>query len=40
MVYERIDAEHGNFTTEELNPTTEEIRNRVYETIMRFPSDI
>lgn len=36
MVYERIDIEKGSFTTEELNPTPEEIREKVYETITRF----
>lgn len=36
MVYERIDPEKGNFTTFELNPTPEETRKRVYETIMQF----
>jgi len=36
MVYERIDIEHGNFTSEELNPTPEEIKKRVYETIVGF----
>jgi len=36
MVYERIDAEHSNFTTEELNPTAEEVKRRVHETILAF----
>ncbi len=36
MVFERIDIEKGNFTSFELNPTPEETRKRVYETIMRF----
>ncbi|MDP4278830.1 MAG: squalene/phytoene synthase family protein, partial [Bacteroidota bacterium] len=36
MVFERIDVEHGCFTTEELNPTPEEVKARVYETIARF----
>jgi phytoene/squalene synthetase len=36
MVFDRIDPERGNFSTEELNPTPEEIRNRVYETIIGF----
>ena len=36
MVYERIDIEEGSFTTEELNPTPEEIKQRVYETIIGF----
>ena len=36
MVFERIDIQHGKITTEELNPTAEETRVRVYETIMNF----
>ena len=36
MVFERIDPEHGNFTTEELNPTPDETRERVYKAIMNF----
>lgn len=36
MVFERIDLENGKFTSEELNPTPEETRQRVYETIMNF----
>lgn len=36
MVFERIDAEKGNFTTSELNPTPEETRERVYRTIAGF----
>jgi phytoene/squalene synthetase len=36
MVFERIDLEHGTFTTKELNPTPEETRKRVYDTILRF----
>jgi phytoene/squalene synthetase len=36
MVFERIDADHGNFTAAELNPTPEEIRLRVQETIKGF----
>ncbi len=35
MVYERIDPEGGSFTTQELNPTHDEIRNRVLRTIMQ-----
>ena len=34
MVFERIDFKHGQFTTDELNPTPEESRQRVYEVIM------
>jgi phytoene/squalene synthetase len=33
MVFERIDPERGSFTTAELNPTPDEIRKRVWETI-------
>jgi phytoene synthase len=36
MVFERIDLKKGNFTTEELNPTPEETRERVFNTIMNF----
>ncbi len=36
MVFEKIDPERGNFTTEELNPTTEETKKRVFEIIMNF----
>ncbi len=36
MVYERIDVEKGSFTTAELNPTPAEIRERVYQTLVRF----
>ncbi len=34
MVFERIDVENGRFTTEELCPTADEIRERVHNTIM------
>ncbi len=36
MVFERIDFQNGNFTTQELNPTAEETKKRVYETIIKF----
>lgn len=36
MVFERIDIRHGKFTSEELNPTPDETRDRVYRTIMDF----
>jgi phytoene/squalene synthetase len=36
MVFERIDLKNGKFTTEELNPTPEETRERVYKVIMNF----
>lgn len=36
MVFERIDLQNGKFTSDELNPTPEETRERVYQTIMKF----
>ena len=36
MVFDRIDYSNGNFSTEELNPTSEEIKKRVYQTIIDF----
>jgi len=36
MVFERIDIENGAFTTEELNPTPEEIKERVRKVINQF----
>lgn len=36
MVYERIDATNGKFTTTELNPTPDEIKERVLSTIEHF----
>jgi phytoene/squalene synthetase len=36
MVFERIDIQKGKFTSEELNPTSDETKKRVYETIMNF----
>lgn len=36
MVYERIDVEHSHFTADELNPTAEEVKMRVHETILAF----
>jgi len=36
MVYERINISKGKFTSEELNPTSDEIRERVLKTIMKF----
>ena len=36
MVFERIDIEKGFFTTSELNPTPEETKERVYQTIIQF----
>jgi phytoene/squalene synthetase len=38
MVFERIDIANGKFTTEELNPTPDETRERVYRTILEFNS--
>ena len=39
MVFERIDTQKGNFTTQELNPTPEETRERVHKLIMNFSSE-
>lgn len=36
MVYERIDVKNGKFTATELNPTPQEIKERVYDTIVKF----
>jgi hypothetical protein len=36
MVFERIHPDSGNFTTDELNPTPEETRERVLRKIMEF----
>lgn len=36
MVFERIDLKNGKFTTDELNPTPEETRERVFNVIMNF----
>jgi phytoene/squalene synthetase len=36
MVFERIDLKNGQFTTEELNPTPDETRDRVYRKIVGF----
>lgn len=36
MVFDRIDPEKGAFTTEALHPGPEEIRQKVYETILAF----
>ncbi len=36
MVFERIDIEHGTFTTKELNPPWQEIKERVGQVIMEF----
>ena len=36
MVYERIDLKHGQFSTEELNPTPDETRERVFRKIKSF----
>jgi len=36
LVYEKIDWENGNFSTDELNPTPAETRQRVLETILQF----
>lgn len=36
MVYERIDLECGKFTTKELNPSSDEIKAQVWQTIVNF----
>lgn len=38
MVFERINVEEGTFTTKALNPTSYEIKKRVYSTILNFKS--
>ncbi len=38
MVFEKIDPEHGMFTAEELNPTPQEVRERVHKLIRGFCS--
>lgn len=37
MVFERINVDKGTFTTYELNPTPEETKQRVWDTIIKFP---
>ncbi len=39
MVFERIDIENGTFTAKELNPTPEEIKERVWQVIERFEAE-
>jgi phytoene synthase len=39
MVFERIDIDNGTFTTEELNPTSQEIKERVRKVIEGFDTD-
>lgn len=36
MVFEKINCTEGSFTTEELNPTPEEIKQRVFQTVSQF----
>jgi phytoene/squalene synthetase len=36
MIFERIDLKNGKFTSEELDPSPDEIKQRVYNLIMRF----
>ena len=36
MVFERIDINNGKFTQEELNPPYDEIKERVYQAILKF----
>lgn len=40
MVFERINVEKGNFTSFDLNPTPEETKKRVYDTIIKFNAQI
>jgi len=40
MVFERFDLKNGTFTSEELNPTPEETRQRVFQTIMKFVPEV
>ncbi len=39
MVFERIDLENGTFTSKELNPTPEEIKERVWQVIEWFEAE-
>ena len=39
MVFERIDIENGSFTSKELNPTWQEIKERVWQVIVGFEAD-
>ena len=39
MVFERINIQKGTFTSAELNPTPEETKERVYQTIMNFKAE-
>ena len=39
MVFERIDIDSGTFTTKELTPTPQEIKERVWQTIVMFEAD-
>jgi len=39
MVFERIDIEKGTFTSKELNPTWQEIKERVGQVIERFEAE-
>ncbi|UCG62981.1 MAG: squalene/phytoene synthase family protein [Candidatus Zixiibacteriota bacterium] len=36
QIYERIDADGGRFTTDELNPTPQEVRKRIHQTVIDF----
>ncbi len=36
QIYERIDITNGRFTTDELNPSTAEIQDRIYDTVSSF----
>lgn len=36
QIFERIDVANGNFTASELNPSTEEVKERINQTILSF----
>jgi phytoene synthase len=38
QIFERIDIEHGRFTTKELNPTPQQIKERIRHTFSNFKS--
>lgn len=38
QIFERIDIDHGRFTTDELNPSPQEIRERINNTVTNFGS--
>jgi len=38
QIFERIDIKHGNFSAEELNPTTQEIIERILGLMSNIPN--